>query len=253
MLTTSDRLAQVAAIPGVAVAGRLYTANLGIEKMIHNILANPRIRFLVLCGKESPFFQAGQALQSIFSKGINAEGHIIGAQGHFPEIKGVATTQIERFQQQIELVNLIGETDPTALAKTIETLTIRNPGLFAGIPDDHSTAQQDPQKYMDEEARFIKLRPGGTREPLSVDPKGFYIISLDEPFGEIVVHHYLPDHQPGHMIRGRSGETILLGLLREGLVSQMSHAGYLGAELAKAETALKLNLRYEQDRPLRAM
>src|SRR5207245_2601021 len=45
----------------------------------------------------------------------------------------------------------------------------------------------------------------------------------------------------------------LLGLIREGLVSQLSHAEYLGGELAKAEAALRLGVRvrYEQDRPLR--
>jgi hypothetical protein len=46
---------------------------------------------------------------------------------------------------------------------------------------------------------------------------------------------------------------MLLGLLREGLISQLSHAGYLGAELAKAEAALHLDLRYRQDRPLQLL
>jgi hypothetical protein len=44
---------------------------------------------------------------------------------------------------------------------------------------------------------------------------------------------------------------MLLGLLREGLITQLSHAGYLGEELAKAEAALRFDLRYDQDRPLR--
>ena len=44
---------------------------------------------------------------------------------------------------------------------------------------------------------------------------------------------------------------MLLGLLRDGLVTQLSHAGYLGEELAKAQTALQFDLRYDQDRPLR--
>ena len=43
----------------------------------------------------------------------------------------------------------------------------------------------------------------------------------------------------------------MLGLLRDGLVTQLSHAGYLGEELAKAQTALQFGLRYDQDRPLR--
>ena len=43
-----------------------------------------------------------------------------------------------------------------------------------------------------------------------------------------------------------------LGLLRDGLVTQLSHAAYLGEELAKAQTALQFGLRYDQDRPLRS-
>jgi tetrahydromethanopterin S-methyltransferase subunit A len=53
-------------------------------------------------------------------------------------------------------------------------------------------------------------------------------------------------------MRGTGAETMLAGLLREGLVSQPGHVGYLGAGLAKAETAMRLGLRYEQDKPLRA-
>jgi tetrahydromethanopterin S-methyltransferase subunit A len=41
-----------------------------------------------------------------------------------------------------------------------------------------------------------------------------------------------------------------LGLLRERLISKLSHAAYLGSELTKAESALRLGLRYEQDKPL---
>jgi len=49
-------------LPGVAIAGRVYVPNLGIEKIIRNVTANPRLRFLLLCGKESPVFHPGQAL-----------------------------------------------------------------------------------------------------------------------------------------------------------------------------------------------
>jgi dihydropteroate synthase len=74
---------------------------------------------------------------------------------------------------------------------------------------------------------------------------------VDRPAAEILVRHYTREYVPAHEMRGHSAEAIVLGLLREALVSQLSHAGYLGAELAKAETALRLELHYEQDRPLR--
>jgi len=52
-------------------------------------------------------------------------------------------------------------------------------------------------------------------------------------------------------MRGRGATSMLLGLLRDGLVTQLSHSGYLGEELAKAQAALQFGLRYDQDRPLR--
>jgi tetrahydromethanopterin S-methyltransferase subunit A len=86
---------------------------------------------------------------------------------------------------------------------------------------------------------------------LAYDPKGFFVIDLDRDRREIICRHFLPDNTPAHEMRGRSAETMLLGLLREGLVSQLSHAGYLGGELAKAETAPRLGYAYRQDLPLR--
>jgi hypothetical protein len=101
------------------------------------------------------------------------------------------------------------------------------------------------------EEQFTPIRPGGAREPLQYDPKGYFVITLDREQEEIINRHYLPDHTPAHEMRGRSAGSMLLGLLREGLVTQLSHAGYLGEELAKAEAALRFDLRYDQDRPLR--
>ncbi|WP_373508803.1 DUF4346 domain-containing protein [Thiocapsa sp.] len=77
-------------------------------------------------------------------------------------------------------------------------------------------------------------------------------MALDTNAGEIVCRQYSVDHAPAHELRSHSAERILLGLLRADLVSRLSHAGYLGAELAKAETALRLGLHYEQDKPLAA-
>jgi len=47
----------LAGLPGVAIAGMVYTANLGITRIILNVTTNPSIRFLLICGKESALFQ----------------------------------------------------------------------------------------------------------------------------------------------------------------------------------------------------
>jgi tetrahydromethanopterin S-methyltransferase subunit A len=163
-----------------------------------------------------------------------------------PQLSHTQPTSIERFRQQIEIVDCVGETHVSKLAFLIQELAARNPGRFneAGIRLNNVSDEQAGSE-------FKSVRPGGRREPLAYDPNGFFIIALHREMADIVVHHYLPDNTPAHIMRGRNAEAILLGLLREGLLSQMSHAGYLGAELAKAETALRLGLDYEQDQPLR--
>jgi tetrahydromethanopterin S-methyltransferase subunit A len=39
---------------GAALSGMLQTENIGLEKLICNILANPNIRYMVLCGRRVP-------------------------------------------------------------------------------------------------------------------------------------------------------------------------------------------------------
>ncbi len=38
---------------GLAIVGTMHTENLGIERLITNLLANPEIRFLILCGEDT--------------------------------------------------------------------------------------------------------------------------------------------------------------------------------------------------------
>lgn len=246
-LTSSALVAPLAKLPGVAIAGRVYSANLGLEKVLVNVTANPAIRFLLVCGKESPYFQTGQAISALLANGMITGGRIVGANGHMPELSCVEPALIECFRSQVELVNCIGETDLEKLAAAIRELVSRNPGPFQDAAHEHETIS-----WVRKDGNgFTPIKLGGHRESLAYDPKGFFIISLDRDAKDILVHHYLPDHSPAHSIRGRNGESILLALLREGLITQMSHAGYLGAELAKAETALRLGLNYDQDLPLR--
>jgi len=48
-LTTDSFIKQIAQWNNVAIVGKVYTPNLGIEKIILNVVSNPNIRFLVLC------------------------------------------------------------------------------------------------------------------------------------------------------------------------------------------------------------
>jgi tetrahydromethanopterin S-methyltransferase subunit A len=249
-LTSDELLAPLALLPGVAIAGEVQTANLGIEQIVLNITSNPAIRFLLLCGKDSRLFRQGQSLAALLENGVDASRRIIGAEGYEPVLRNLPRPQIDLFRSQVELVDWVGERDLDALRERVASLAARNPGRLAVTLQEGDAAASAASSS----PTFTPLQPGGQREPLIYDPKGYFVISLNRAAGQIVLRHYLPDHTPAHEMRGRGAETMLLGLLREGLVSQLSHAGYLGGELAKAESALRLGTRvhYEQDRPLRS-
>src|SRR5262249_30649449 len=150
---------------------------------------------------------------------------------------------VAQFRQQVEVVDWAGEEDVLVLEPGIAGLVARNPGRFA--------AAEGAKGMLQPEEHFTPIRPGGTRDPLQYDPKGYFVITLDRQQEQISMRHYLSDHRPAQEMRGYSAGPMLLGLLREGLVTQLSHAGYLGEELAKAEAALRFHERYNQDRPLK--
>jgi tetrahydromethanopterin S-methyltransferase subunit A len=251
-LTSEGLVAPMAGLPGVAIAGKVYTANLGITRIVVNVTANPAIRFLLICGKDSPLFRPGQSLVALSESGMDEERRIIGAAGYEPVLPGLAPERVARFRRQVEVLDWTGEEDAAALAEGIRGLVARSPGRFvAGAVGEGEGAEAASGGMAAAEERFTPIRPGGVREPLHYDPKGYFVITLDREEEQIVLRRYLPDHTPAHEMRGRSAGPMLLGLLREGLVSQLSHAGYLGEELAKAQAALGLGLRYDQDRPLR--
>lgn len=248
-LTSEALVEPLGRVEGVAIAGKVYTANLGIERIVVNVTANPAIRFLLLCGKDSKLFRPGQSLGALLDNGIDEQARIVGGEGYEPVVAALSPAQVERFRRQIELVDRTGEVDLDILCADVAALSARNPGRFEGETAGAELQAEQPR----EPEHFAPIRPGGKREPLQYDPKGYFVITLDREQEEIVVRHYLPDHSPAHEMRGRLAGTMLLGLLREGLISQLSHAGYLGEELAKAQAALTLDLRYDQDRPLRRM
>jgi tetrahydromethanopterin S-methyltransferase subunit A len=246
-LTTESLIAPLARLPGVAIAGKVYTANLGITRIVTNVTANPAIRFLLICGKDSPLFHPGQSLVALAERGVDADRRIVGAIGYEPVLSTLDPARIAQFRQQVEVVDWAGEEDLQALEEGVGALVARNPGRFAA--SDSSTDSSAGMLQAVEQ--FTPIRPGGKREPLQYDPKGYFVITLDREQEQLIIRHYLPGHTPAHEMRARAAGSMLLGLLREGLVTQLSHAGYLGEELAKAEAALRFDLRYDQDRPLR--
>ncbi len=222
----------------VALKGKCVTENLGIEKIIQNIVANPCIRFLILCGKVSKGHFVSQAFISLKKNGIDEAKRIIGAQGNTPFLKGINQSLIERFRQQVEIIDLMPKIDAQKIMKVVERCLGQNPGPFTG------------EALKIEEVETIEAQ--ATTDWLA-DPKGFFVISIDGNPNRIIIEHF-QGNKLNKKITGNSAEEIYKTISHLDLIGDFEqtkeHAMYLARELQKAELALKYNLDYEQDSDL---
>ncbi|HNO07931.1 MAG: tetrahydromethanopterin S-methyltransferase subunit A [Methanoregulaceae archaeon] len=118
---------------GAAICGSCKTENLGLEKVIANIISNPNIRFLLLCGTEVKGHLAGQTMAALHKGGVK-DGRVVGAEGAIPFIENLADDAIKRFQEQCELVNIMESEDLGTIGAKINELKGRDPGAFAADP-----------------------------------------------------------------------------------------------------------------------
>ena len=219
---------------GLAIVGTLHTENLGIERIIRNILANPNVRFLVVCGEDTR--QAighlpGQSLAALCANGIDDAGRILGARGKRPVLKNVTREEVEAFRRQVKLVDLAGVEDAPRIAREIESRAPRTPGPFAGAP----AVAAIPVVRAQEPARLV------------LDPAGFLVIYPDRMRG-LVVEHYAKDGGLELVIEGPTASAVGATAVERGILSRLDHAVYLGRELARAEESLRTGAPYVQDR-----
>lgn len=118
------------------VIGNLYSAD-GINYLIKNILANPQIRYLVVCGQD--FFKSGEILTSFFSQGVGSDRKIIGAEAYLHS--NIPFEAIEQVRKNVQLIDLRGKEGE--LARTIEAIDQKVPSFMEPIllPDESRREQ----------------------------------------------------------------------------------------------------------------
>lgn len=102
-MANSDILSQI------SIVGRLLSENKGIDAIIRHVNNNKKIKTIIICGKEVWGHKAGHSLFNLYKNGIDTKGRIIGSSSPDP-ILTVSRSQINYFQNKINLVNMINET-----------------------------------------------------------------------------------------------------------------------------------------------
>ena len=225
---------QRAAGPEIAITGTLDTENLGIERLVQNVVANPNLRFLILCGTDSR--QAvghlpGASLLALARNGLDERGRILHAPGKRPHLRNIELAIVEHFRRFVEVVDLIGVTEVAKIVASAQSCAGRNPGLAEPIASSRAVAPI---------AGFIPER-------MTPDPAGYFVVHVDRLRGALSLEHYRNDGVMAGLVEGHRAAELYTPAVVHGWISRLDHAAYLGRELARAEHALDSGDVYVQD------
>ena len=223
------------AMPGISIVGTMHTENLGIERVIRNTIANPNIRFLIICGEDTQQtigHLPGQSLASLIANGMDERRRIIGARGKRPVLKNTSTDEVQSFRMQVEIHNFIGEQGLERIASAAQDLAAHSPGPFK------SAIAASP-------VAIIKAAPPGR---LMLDPAGYFVVFPEQRRKTLILEHYTNQGVLDAVFEGDSPAALYSTVIQKELLSRLDHAAYLGGELARAERALETGEPYIQDR-----
>jgi len=144
-------------IRGAAIVGTCKTENLGVEKIVTNLISNPNIRYLIVCGAESRGHLPGDAIVSLHRNGIDGSGRIIGAAGAIPFIQNLQREAVERFRRQIIVVDMRGVEDIAEIERAVDH--------YSGIAEPFS----EPPFEVVKKTRSSRAQPGDLDVSLGPD------------------------------------------------------------------------------------
>jgi tetrahydromethanopterin S-methyltransferase subunit A len=239
-LGTVDLAPLVAANPpeGLCITGKVETENIGIEKIIKNVISNPAIRFLLCVGNEPPKHLTGATLVALFKNGMDDEKRIPGSPGMRPMLPNTTPEEVAAFCAQVEPVVMIGCMDVDEIHAKVRELAARTPEPINppdGIPD------------IEAEQAAVDIIQAEHFDPIKIklDKAGYFVITIENDL--LRVEHYSYKEKLLRVIEGKDGRNIYLTIVKNGWVSRIDHAAYLGRQLARAEYALREEVEFNQD------
>jgi tetrahydromethanopterin S-methyltransferase subunit A len=225
---------------GLAIAGKTETENIGVDKVIKNIVTSPTIRYLIIAGMEPKGHLTGKTLLALAENGVDENGRVIGSPGKRPVLRNVSAPEIQTFREQVQMVDMIGCENPDEISARIEELSQQ-----VTAPCSCSECGGKAPISISTTAKMIATEPS---EVVTMDKAGYFVIVPLTDRGVINVEHYSYDNSLLRVIEGTNAPAIYNMIINNGWVTELSHAAYLGKELVKAELSLQHGFKYVQDR-----
>lgn len=223
---------------GLCIVGKVETENIGIEKIVKNIVSNPAICYLICAGNEPPKHLTGATIMALFQNGVDGQNRIIGSPGMRPVLPNTSQEEISQFRRQVVPVDMIGCT-------VVDEIHNKISELAAVVPTTTSQNVRPPASPIHDDEIEHVIAQGTDPARIKLDKAGYFVINLQDD--KLLVEHYSYKDELLRVIEGADARSIYLTIVRNGWVTRLDHAAYLGRQLARAEDSIQKGTDYVQD------
>ena len=223
----------------LCIVGKTETENIGVDKVVKNIITNSTIRYLIVAGKDPVGHYPGATLLALGQNGVDEHMRVVNAPGKRPVLRNVTIQEVETFRHQVEVVDMIGVEDENAILMAMKELSSKT-----SVACNCQTCATQPISLQTPQVQPVVAKP---IETIEMDKAGYFVILPQPDTQIIIVEQYAYDNTLLHLIEGRDARSLYWTIIDQGWVSLLSHAAYLGKELTRAELSMKLDFKFVQD------
>jgi tetrahydromethanopterin S-methyltransferase subunit A len=235
VLPDNDTLAESLAalsVNGLCMISAACRGVSDVEKMIRNVEANLSVHCIVLAGgAEGREYPAVEALCAIFDddKSISEKARRIahGARGKLKAFDFAA------LQKRVHVVNMLDCVEIDKIVAGVIKYGTEGQRPDAGFVVQGHDTTLGVQRV---------IAPAGIAHDYQNDKAGRFVIGTDDK--SIVLEHYNAKGELLRLIQGATARDLCIMLIRNGWVSRLDHAAYLGRELSLAEIAIQQGVPY---------
>jgi tetrahydromethanopterin S-methyltransferase subunit A len=155
-----------------------------------------------------------------------------------PILPNTSVDEVQAFRNQVEPIDMIGCTDMVVIRAKVEELA-------ETAPKDAGTAFIPPANLEGKGVVERVIAEGTDPNRIKLDKAGYFVINIEDDV--LLVEHYSYKERLIRVIEGTDARSIYLTLVRNGWISKLDHAAYIGKELTKAELSIKYGFEFVQD------
>jgi chromosome partitioning protein len=244
--------------PGLCIVGKTETENIGIDKIVKNVISNPSISHFIIAGKDPSGHKSGETLLFLWENGVDRNMRVIGSSGRRPVLKNVTRSDVAAFRKQVQVENMIGSENSRTIIRKIRDLYRADAAGKCSCPGDICSPQAQPVQMINMSASvsgplsvvppptpLIKAKKRG--KSVQLDKAGYFVILPSKKTGKILAEHYSYDNKLLRTIEGSNSRDVYFTIIENGWVTDLIHAAYLGKELARAELSIAKRFKFVQD------